>query len=341
MKIYDYTLQELQEVFMKNDIKPLNAKKVFSWVYNQKKSNFEELPNVSNKTVEFLKQNIDFDEMKVKTHLKSIDGTEKFLFELDGNNVVETVLMRHSYGNSICITTQLGCNIGCAFCASGLLKKKRDLTLAEMIQQVLTVEKITKESVTHIVIMGTGEPFDNYENVMSFIDVMTEHHGLAIGVSKITVSTSGIVPKIKQFALEKKQVNLAISLHASNDRIRSNIMKINDVYPLSDLMRALKYYNQHTNKRVTLEYILLEGVNDQIEHADELSDLVKNIDCYVNIIRYNKVEEFDYNGSSEQVAQLFKKRLHDNNIDATLRKEKGADIDAACGQLRYKQKEIK
>ena len=335
--VYDYTLKELQDELIKNGHKKFNARQVFEWLYKKKVSSFESMSNLSKKLRIFLEENFSFSTITVNAHQKSSDGTEKFLFQLEDGNLIETVLMKHNYGNSVCVTTQLGCNIGCTFCASGLQKKKRDLEAYEIVLQVLKVSELVDDRVSHVVIMGIGEPFDNYDNTMKFIDIINDSFGLEIGARHITVSTSGIVPMINRFSEEAKQVNLAISLHASNDKIRSSIMKINNVYPIEEVVDAARKYVLKTHRRITFEYILLEGINDEFWHADELSNLLRGINCYVNLIRYNSVEEFEYKGSKEEKAKKFHKRLLDRGIVATLRKEKGGDIDAACGQLRSKK----
>jgi 23S rRNA (adenine2503-C2)-methyltransferase len=217
-----------------------------------------------------------------------------------------------------------------------LQKKRRDLSIEEIVLQVLKVQEISKERVSHIVVMGIGEPFDNYENTMAFIEVINDPYGLEIGARHITVSTSGLVPQIKRFAQEEKQVNLAISLHAPNNEVRTSLMKINKRYPIEEVLEASTFYVQETNRRITFEYILLEGVNDEIKHANELSDRLRGMNCYVNLIRYNTVTEFNYKGSSEQRANAFYQQLQKRGINTTLRREKGGDIDAACGQLRSK-----
>lgn len=334
--IYSKTLTELETYLVENGFKKFNARQVFEWVYKKQIKAFNEMSNISKKLRTHLEEHFVFDDLQVNKHQISSDQTEKFLFELSDNNIIETVLMRHDYGNSVCVTTQLGCNIGCSFCASGLQKKKRDLSVDEIVLQVLKVAEITKERVSHIVVMGIGEPFDNYENTMKFIDIINSPYGLEIGARHITVSTSGLVPMIKKFSQEEKQVNLAISLHAPNDSVRSNLMKINNVYSINEVIDAARYYVEQTNRRITFEYILLEGVNDEIEHADMLSDLLRGINCYVNLIRYNTVKEFNYIGSNEDRANNFYKRLKKRGINTTLRREKGSDIDAACGQLRSK-----
>jgi 23S rRNA (adenine2503-C2)-methyltransferase len=335
--LYNFTLEELEERFVNDGYKKFNARQVFEWLYKKKIHVFSEFSNISKKMREYLEENYYLSSLSVASHQVSFDGTEKFLFELEDGNVIETVLMRHNYGNSVCVTTQLGCNIGCSFCASGLQKKKRDLEAFEIVLQVLKVEEISKERVSHIVVMGIGEPFDNYDETLKFIGIINNPYGLEIGARHITVSTSGIVPKIYDFAEEEKQVNLAISLHAPNNSIRDKLMKINKVYSIYDVIRASRYYVEKTNRRITFEYILLSGVNDEVEHADELSDLLRGLNCYVNLIRYNTVAEFDYEGSSEERANKFHARLLKRGINATLRREKGGDIDAACGQLRSKK----
>jgi 23S rRNA (adenine2503-C2)-methyltransferase len=333
---YDYTRKELERYLVQHKYKAFSAKQIFSWVYKKRMTEFNKMSDLSISLRHFLLEEMTIPPLTVASRQIGSDGTEKFLLELSDGNLIETVLMRHNYGNSVCVTTQIGCNIGCTFCASGLQKKQRDLTAGEIVNQVLTVQDIVGERISHVVIMGIGEPFDNYEETLKFIDIINDPHGLEIGARHITVSTSGIVPKIYEFAKEARQVNLAISLHAPNDDIRSSIMKINNVYPISDVIDAAKHYIQVTNRRVTFEYILLEGINDELRHADELSDLIRGMNAYVNLIRYNEVAEFGYKGSKEDKAVAFHHRLMDRGITATLRHEKGGDIDAACGQLRSK-----
>ena len=335
--VFSFTLESLEQRFVAKGFKKYNAKQVYDWIYKKKVNSFEEMTNLSKKLRSYLEEYYTLGKLIVDTRQVSSDRTEKFLFKLSDGNLIETVLMRHSYGNSVCVTTQLGCNIGCSFCASGLLKKRRDLEIEEIVLQIVEIEKITNERVSHIVVMGIGEPFDNYYNTMKFIDIINHKDGLEIGARHITVSTSGIVPQIKEFANRDKQVNLAISLHAPNNEIRTKIMKINIAYDIEEVIAAAKYYVKQTNRRITFEYILLEDVNDEIAHADELSDLLRGINCHVNLIRYNSVEEFYYRGSKESRASAFQDRLIKRGINSTLRKEQGSDIDAACGQLRSKK----
>jgi 23S rRNA (adenine2503-C2)-methyltransferase len=335
--IYGFTLPELKDLLVQNGYKEFNARQVFEWLYKKKVFSFEEMTNIGKDLKKFLNENYSFGTISETKRKIANDGTEKYLFELQDGNLVESVLMKHPYGNSVCVTSQVGCNMGCSFCASGLHNKVRDLSASEMVLQVLKVEELAKQRVSHVVVMGTGEPFDNYDNTMSFIKIINSPYGLEIGARHITVSTSGLVDKIKRFADEKLQVNLAISLHASNNSDRSVLMKINKRYTIEEVIDAAKYYVSKTNRRITFEYILLKGINDSIGKADELSDLLRGLNCYVNLIRYNKVEEFDFEGSSEKQAALFKDRLAKRGINVTLRKEMGSNIDAACGQLRIKK----
>ncbi|MEC9484972.1 MAG: 23S rRNA (adenine(2503)-C(2))-methyltransferase RlmN [Candidatus Izemoplasma sp.] len=334
--LFNYTLQELEEYLVNKGFKAFNARQVFEWIYKKDETDFSQMSNLSKKLRGFLDETMTVNTLTVVSHQTSRDGTQKFLFRLTDGQVIETVLMKHNYGNSVCVTSQIGCNMGCSFCASGLYKKTRDLTRGEIVQQIMTVKSLINERISHVVIMGIGEPFENYDHTMAFIDIINSPYGLEIGARHITVSTSGIVPRIYDFAKDPKQVNLAISLHAPNNRLRTQIMKINNVYPIEDILKAVKYYIDQTNRRVTFEYILLSGVNDSIAHADELSNVLRGINCYVNLIRYNVVEEFSYQGTPQNQAKAFHDRLMERGITATLRHEKGGDIDAACGQLRSK-----
>lgn len=334
--IFLYTLLELEEYLTTKNYKKFSARQIFEWLYKKQSTSFDEMTNLSKQLKEHLKQEFYIGSLTVNQRQISSDGTEKFLFVLEDQNIIETVLMRQNYGNSVCVTTQIGCNMGCSFCASGLHKKRRDLTVDEIVLQVQEIIRVTQERVSHVVVMGIGEPFDNYQNTMKFIDIINSPFGFEIGARHITVSTSGIVPKIIAFSHEPKQVNLAISLHAPNNEVRSKLMSINKKYPIETILDACKKYIQKTNRRITFEYILLEGINDELEHANQLSDLIRGLNAYVNLIRYNTVTEFAYKGSSEERSNAFFKQLKKRGINATLRKEQGGDIDAACGQLRSK-----
>ena len=248
--------------------------------------------------------------------------------------------MRHDYGNSICVSSQVGCNMGCKFCESGRRKKVRNLTAGEIVSQVLEVEEDINERITHVVLMGIGEPFDNYEEIIKFIKIINDPKGLAIGSRHITVSTYGIIPKIEEFKNLNLQVNLAISLHAPNDKLRTSIMPINKAYPLEKLIKSVKEYVSKTNRRVTFEYIMLKNVNDTEECAKELSNLLKNINCYVNLIPYNETENIEYERSNMFQIMKFYDILKKNNVNVTIRREFGSKISAACGQLRSKKEEL-
>ncbi len=338
--IYNFTHEELENYFIDKGEKKFRATQIFEWIYRNRVGSFDEMTNVSKKTIDELKNNFYFGKLMLVEKQVSRDGTIKYLFRMHDEKLIETVLMRHNYGNSICVTTQVGCNMGCSFCASGELGKVRNLDLCELVEQVLIVQKDldkTYERISNIVVMGIGEPFDNYDNVIRFLKVVNFPKGLEIGARHITVSTCGIVPKIKEFASFDLQVNLAISLHAPNNVIRSKIMKINKVYPIEQIMDAVNYYLEKTNRRVTFEYILLRDVNDTYECACELVKLIKGMNAYVNLIPYNEVSTKDYRKVTKENAERFFKILDENHIQATLRMEHGADIDAACGQLRAKK----
>lgn len=343
--IYGLTQDELSQWLVDNGEKKFRTSQIWDWLYQKRVSNFSEMKNISKGLLEKLEEEFTINPLKQMVVQESNDGTVKYLFELEDNHMIETVLMRQKYGLSVCVTTQIGCNIGCSFCASGLLKKQRNLTAGEIVAQIMQVqhyfdEQGEDERVSHIVVMGIGEPFDNYDNVMNFLHIMNDPKGLAIGARHMTVSTSGLVPKIKKFATNGMQVNLAISLHAPNNDVRTSMMVINKAYPLEKLMDAVDFYIEETNRRVTFEYIMLSHVNDRVEHAQQLADLLKDKKklTYVNLIPYNPVSEHDnYQRSTKADILAFYDVLKKNNINCVVRQEFGTDIDAACGQLRSKQ----
>lgn len=342
MNLYGFELSKLEEKMLEEGQKKYRATQLFKWIYEKRVTTFDEMTDVSLRFREVLKEKYSLHKPSIYVKQESKDGTVKLLLELEDGSKVETVLMRYSYGNVVCVTSQVGCNMGCSFCASGLLKKKRNLNVDEMVGQVLTIDDLLREEgqgehVTHVVVMGTGEPFDNYDNVMDFVRILNAPHGFAIGARHITVSTCGIPDKIRRYAREGMQINLAISLHAPNDELRSQIMPIARAYPLSVLMDAVKDYESTAGRRVTFEYILLRGVNDQLEHADQLAKLIHGTLAYVNLIPYNPVSEHGYQRSSDETVHAFLDRLTKLHVVATVRKEFGTDIDAACGQLRAKQ----
>lgn len=332
--IYNVTYKELVNFFLENKEKKYRASQTFDWLYKKRIKSFVEMTNLNDESLNLLKENFYFPVLKMVHKQESKDGTVKYLYELKDGNLIESVIMRQRYGNSICVTSQVGCNMGCKFCASGLLKKSRNLDAGEMISQIIESERDFQERISHVVVMGIGEPFDNYENLMTFLNNINDHKGLEIGARHITVSTCGIVPKIIEFADENLQVNLAISLHAPTDEIRNEIMPINRKYPLKDLVEAIKYYMTKSSRRITIEYILLRDLNDRKRHAIQLANLLRGLNVYVNLIPYNAVFEAPFKKSLPNTIKEFQKTLLDNNINAILREELGSDIEAACGQLR-------
>lgn len=339
--IYSLKLSDL-EAWLKEQKQPtFRAKQIYNWLYVQRVETFEEMLNIPKDLRNLLEENFAITTLKTLVKQTSSDGTMKFLFELHDGYSIETVLMRHNYGNSVCVTTQVGCRIGCTFCASTLGGLKRNLEAGEIVAQVLCVQRAVDEvdeRVSSIVVMGIGEPFDNYDGLMDFLRIVNSDNGLNIGARHITVSTSGIIPKIYNFADEGIQINFAISLHAPNSELRSKLMPINRAYKLPDLMDAVRYYVEKTGRRVTFEYGLFGGENDQVEHAEELSKLLKGVKCHVNLIPVNYVPERNYVRTPKEQIFAFEKVLKQNGINVTIRREQGHDIDAACGQLRAKER---
>ena len=331
--IYSMTYSELEDFFTSNGYKKFKAKQVYDWLYKKRVNSFKEMYNVSKKVIELLEENFDFDNIEMLLKKEDVD-VAKYLFNLSDNNKVEAVLMNHDYGNSLCISTQVGCNMGCKFCESGRLKKVRNLEISEMVLQILKVEADIRMRISHVVLMGIGEPFDNYDNVISFVDIINNANGIALGSRHITISTCGIVPKIREFTNYDKQVNLAISLHAPNNEIRNKIMNINKAYNIDELMKSLKEYISVTNRRVTFEYIMLKDINDSKACALELAKLLKGMNCYVNLIPYNETSHIEFKKSSQKSILDFYDVLKKNNINVTIRREFGRKVSAACGQLR-------
>ena len=334
--IYDLTLDDLKKYFISIGLKPFRAIQVYEWLYRFHVRSFDLMTNIKKEVIEHLKQDFEIKLYEVVDHQKSADGTEKFLFRLQDGNLIESVLMRHNYGTSICVTSEVGCNMGCAFCASGMKKKLRNLSAGEMVLQLESVYEVIKEKISHIVVMGIGEPFDNYQNVINFLHIVNEPHGLEIGSRHISVSTCGLVPMIYEYAKEDLQSNLAISLHAPNNEIRDQIMPINKAYRIEVLVKAISDYIIATNRRVTIEYILIDGLNDSIKCANELADLLHGLNVYINLIPYNEVKEKLFKRSKKEQMRKFYDTLKKRSMNVTLRLEQGADIDAACGQLRSK-----
>lgn len=334
--IYDLTLKDLGQYFESIGLKPFRAVQVFEWLYRKHVRSFQEMTNINKDLIEKLSNEFSIKLFEVADHQKSVDGTEKFLFRLPDGNLIESVLMRHYYGTSICVTSQVGCNMSCAFCASGMKKKLRSLTTGEMVLQLESVYETIKEKISHVVVMGIGEPFDNYDNVLKFLSIINEPHGLEIGARHISISTCGVVPKIYEYAKERLQSNLAISLHAPNNEVRDMIMPVNKAYPIEVLVKAISDYIEETNRRVTIEYILLDGINDSVKCANELADLLHGLNVYINLIPYNEVKEKPFKRSSKENMNKFYDQLKKRSMNVTLRLEQGFDIDAACGQLRSK-----
>ena len=334
--IYDYTLEELENFFIDNNDKKFRATQIYEFLYKKRIKDLNEMVNIGKNNIEILKNNFDF--RHITLILKQEDkDVKKYLFELLDGQKIESVVMFHDYGTSICVSSQVGCNMGCKFCESGRLKKVRNLEAYEIVQQILYIENDIKMRISHVVVMGIGEPFDNYDNVMRFIKIINNPKGIDIGTRHITISTCGIIPGIERFMTEKGQVNLAISLHAPNNELRKQIMPITKAYNLEDLMSVIKKYINITNRRVTFEYIMLSGINDSKENALELSRLLKGINCYVNLIPYNETENIGYKRTKTTQIMEFYDILKKNKINVTIRKEFGSKVDAACGQLRANQ----
>lgn len=338
MNIYDYTIKQLEDYFINKGEKKFKSVQVFEWLYQKRVKSFDEMTNIKKEVISYLKEDFKINSLDILTKQEDVDVI-KYLFKLEDDNKIEAVLMKHDYGNSLCVSSQVGCNMGCKFCESGRLKKVRNLNTSEMVLQLLKIEEDLNIRISHLVLMGIGEPFDNYENVIKFIDIINTPKGIALGSRHITVSTCGIIPKIKEFIKDGKQVNLAISLHASNDKLRNQLMPISKVYKLDDLMETIKEYIKQTNRRVTFEYILLKGINDKYENAVELSKLLKGMNCYVNLIPYNETSYIEFKKSDQNTILKFYDTLKKNNIGVTIRREFGKKVSAACGQLRANYKE--
>lgn len=332
MNIYNITMEKLQDYFLKSEDNPAKAKIVFNAVYRDKIESFDEIENLSLAVKNKLKSVFSFYKPEL-IEKKENDTACKFLFRMTDGLTVETVLMKHDYGNGICISTQVGCNMDCVFCESGKLKKIRNLETYEMVTQLIYITNILNLPVSHVVLMGIGEPFDNYENTMDFIDIITNQSGINIAPRHVTVSTSGIAPKIIEFSKRSILNSLAISLHAPNDTLRNKLMPINKAYPISELINAAKIYAQKGNKKITFAYIMIKDINDSDECAKELVSLLKDINCYVNLIPYNKTRSTNYEASSKERISDFFDILKKHGMNVTVRREFGSDMNAACGQL--------
>ena len=336
--IFDLKLDDLTLYLESHGYSKFVSKQIYDWIYKKRVFDFDKMSNLKLDLRELLKKDFDINMLTLKRKQTS-DLTNKYLFELADGNLIESVLMRHDYGISVCVSSQIGCNMGCSFCESGRLKKVRDLLPGEIVRQILMIEEDIGMRISSVVIMGIGEPFDNYDNIMDFIRIINSPFGIAIGARHITVSTSGLVPKIMKYANEDLQTNLAISLHAPNDELRNKIMKVNKAYNISELINAIKYYIEKTNRRVTIEYVMLNMVNDSEDNAMELANLLRGLNVYVNLIPYNETSHIEYKKSSNDRVMKFYDTLKRCGINVTVRREFGGNIDAACGQLRANEVE--
>ena len=338
--IKSMTLKELTEELAGMGEKAFRAKQMYQWMHQKLARGFEEMSNLSKGFREACQEKYQYTALEaVEVQESKLDGTKKFLFALGDGNVVESVWMKYKHGNSVCISSQVGCRMGCRFCASTLDGLERNLLPSEMLDQIYAIQRLTGERVSNVVVMGTGEPMDNYDNLLRFLHILTDENGLNISQRNVTVSTCGIVSKMKQLADERLQITLALSLHATTDEKRRRLMPIANKYSIDDLMEACAYYFEQTGRRITFEYSLVGGVNDTDEDAAELSDLAKPLCCHINLIPVNPIKERDYVQSDASRVYAFKNKLENNRINVTIRREMGRDIDGACGQLRRKHKD--
>lgn len=334
--IKDYNLEELKQELISLGEKPFRAEQIFKWLYIEKVHSFDEMTNLSLELREKLNQNYDICNFSIVKKLESKDGTKKYLFGLSDGNAIESVLMQYHFGKTVCVSSQIGCKMGCKFCASTGIAFVRSLTSGEIVEQIIAIEQDIGENISNVVFMGIGEPFDNYDNVIKAIKILNNQKGLNIGARHISISTSGLAPKIYQFADENVQCTLSISLHSANNETRSSMMPVNNAYNIQELIKACKYYISKTNKRISFEYALAKDNNDNQKAADELVALLQGMLCHVNLIPINKIENGKYIKSSNESIIKFRDYLNSKGITATIRRELGSDIEAACGQLRRK-----
>ena len=333
--IKSLTLTELKEEMEAMGEKSFRAKQLYEWMHHKLVTGYDKMTNIPAALADKCSERYSYTALKtVRMQESRIDGTRKYLFELADGNTVESVLMRYKHGNSVCISSQVGCRMGCRFCASTLDGLERDLLPSEMLDQIYAITRHTCERVSNVVVMGSGEPLDNYDSLLRFIELLTDENGLHISQRSITVSTCGIVPKMRQLADRKLQITLALSLHAASDEKRRELMPVAERYSLSELMEACAYYFEQTGRRITFEYSLVQGVNDTNEDAIQLAALVGHLNCHVNLIPVNPIKERDYVQSERRAVETFKNKLEKNGINVTIRREMGRDIDGACGQLR-------
>lgn len=341
--IKSMTQKELKNFLAELGEKPFRAAQIYQWMHEKLAVSFDEMTNLSKALRQKLMENCEYVSLeKIKVQISQIDGTRKYLFRLADGNVIESVLMRYKHGNSVCISSQVGCRMGCRFCASTLDGLERNLRPSEMLDQIYQIQRDTKERVSNVVVMGSGEPLDNYDNLLRFIHLLTGENGLNISQRNVTVSTCGLVPKIRELADQELSITLALSLHAPNDEVRKSLMPIARTYALKDVLSACHYYFEKTGRRMTFEYSLVQGVNDNLDEARELAELVKDQHGHVNLIPVNPIKERSYVQSGKKAIESFKGYLESRGINVTIRREMGRDIDGACGQLRksYIDKEL-
>ncbi|MBQ2981963.1 MAG: 23S rRNA (adenine(2503)-C(2))-methyltransferase RlmN [Lachnospiraceae bacterium] len=334
--------EELNNLVLELGEKSFRAKQIYEWLHVKLVRSFEEMSNLSKALRDKLEEKCYLTALKpVEILTSKVDGTKKYLFELQDGNIIESVLMRYHHGNSVCISTQVGCRMGCKFCASTLDGLERNLLPSEMLDEIYTIQRDIGERVSNIVLMGSGEPLDNYDNVMKFLKLISDDYGLNISQRNITLSTCGLVPKIYELADSQVQITLAISLHASNDETRKELMPVAKAYKIEQILKACKYYFDKTGRRLTFEYSLVSGINDTIEGATNLGELLKGINCHVNLIPVNPIKERDFKQSEKEAIEKFKNKLEKYGINVTIRREMGRDINGACGQLRKSYNETK
>ena len=341
MDIKSLNMEELTAFVVGLGEKKFRGKQLYEWLHVRQAASFDEMTNLSKEFRERLKETCELVSLRqVDVQISAIDGTRKYLFALSDGNVIESVLMRYKHGNSVCISSQVGCRMGCRFCASTLDGLVRGLAPSEMLDQIYRISKDIGERISNVVVMGTGEPMDNFDNLLKFIELLTDENGLHISQRNLTVSTCGIVPRMRELADYKLAITLALSLHASNQKKRLSLMPVANKYEIHEVVDACRYYFAQTGRRVTFEYSLVGGVNDTDEDAAELSQLIRGMNCHVNLIPVNPIKERDYVQSDTESIQAFKAKLEKNGINVTVRREMGRDIDGACGQLRRKHMTI-
>ena len=334
--------EELNNLVLELGEKSFRAKQIYEWLHVKLVHSFEEMSNLSKNLRDKLNEKCFLTALKpVEILTSKVDGTKKYLFELQDGNIIESVLMRYHHGNSVCISTQVGCRMGCKFCASTLDGLERNLLPSEMLDEIYSIQKDIGERVSNIVLMGSGEPLDNYDNVMKFLKLISDDYGLNISQRNITLSTCGLVPKIYELADSQVQITLAISLHASEDETRKELMPVAKAYKIDEILKACNYYFDKTGRRLTFEYSLVSGINDTVEGAVRLGELLKGINCHVNLIPVNPIKERDFKQSEKQAIEKFKNKLEKYGINVTIRREMGRDINGACGQLRKSYNETK